>query len=390
MVRAAPDRPSVLDLDADAQHDELKEISDREDMWRQLKVLFRVEDGKYPVVLAMLERWILLDDPALPKHKQRRGNELWDSVCDALEVFNACVDDEDRVSAAAHRQFVLSVTDCVLSWATLASVSHEFEDDEWDWIALKADKAADRYLASRPDFSASRARLAARKTALLEALTLEEEEREDTPPCPVIEESVASPTPSGSLAKRRAPEAASAVPKSKRARVEQAGDTSGEDEPSGDDDVPPDESPAKRKKPRLPTPSGTPFGVADNEEATKKCERCAKRRVECRARLNRQTRRPGRCHLCYKLDKECEGAVWGAPVEDPGVVALRKLETSLDELKASTDAKLDEQADLIQTQTQEIRELRDLLLSFVPTIDLHARARAGRARSISDPALFRS
>lgn len=81
--------------------------------------------------------------------------------------------------------------------------------------------------------------------------------------------------------------------------------------------------------------------------------------------------------------------MWGAPAEDPGVVALRKLEVSLDELKASTDAKLEEQAVLIRAQTEQIRDLRDIIVSCLPSINLNARAEAGRARSISDSVLPR-
>ncbi|KZV96640.1 hypothetical protein EXIGLDRAFT_765165 [Exidia glandulosa HHB12029] len=390
---AAPVRTPVADLDADAQREELQEIRDREDLWRQLKVLFRIEDKKYPATLAMLERWILLDDPMLPKRDEKRSNRLWDALCDAVEAFNEAVDDSDRVSAAAHRQFLVSAASCALSWATLANVVHEFEDDEWDWVALRdAGVAADHHFASCPDFSTSRARLVARKAALLEALGERDKEREETPPAPTIEEPIDSPAASPPPEKRPASRVAAGEPKSKRARVEDGNGTSGEDELSQREDASPNEgaSRSRGKKRRKSTPFGAPFGVADGEWATKKCERCAHKGVECRARLHRQSGRPGRCYLCFKLDKDCEGAVWGAPAEDPGAVALRKLEASLDELKASTDAKLDEQADLIRNQTEEIRELRDLLLSFVPSIDLHARARAGRARSISDPALFRS
>ncbi|KZW03470.1 hypothetical protein EXIGLDRAFT_695891 [Exidia glandulosa HHB12029] len=327
MARAAasPTRVPVADLDIDAQHEELKEIRDREDMWRQLKVLFCVEDNKYPVVLAMLERWILLDDPALPLRKQKRADALWDSACDALDMLNETVDDENRVAAAVHRRCVLSVTDCAQSWANLARAVHNFEDDELDWIASKADEAVNRYTARRPDFSTSLARLAERKATLLEAVGEEDEEREDTPPGPTIEESVDSEASSPQAATRAASHASSGRSSSKRARENDAR-SSGEEEllQEEDEDVPPARNKScsmNKKRRNVVVSCDAPAGVADGDLATKKA--------------------------------------------------------SLDDLKSSTDAKLDEQAILIRAQTQEIRELRDLMISLVPSIDLNAHARAG-------------
>ncbi|KZV80338.1 hypothetical protein EXIGLDRAFT_733222, partial [Exidia glandulosa HHB12029] len=358
---------SAAEPDVDAQRTALKDIRQRENFWRMLKVLFPVAPTNYPIVLDMLERWILLDEPKLERHDQIQADKRWDELCDAVDELSDAVDRKNRVSADAYGRFMLEATRCAWRWASYATgVPNDFNEEEYCWIALKeAADAVGGSLQQPPDLSAARARFAAHKATILEALGEKDDEREKTPPPPRVQGEFDAFLSRSKRSGRHSPLDESS---NKRARV--ADNDSGEEEPlenedeleDEDMDVPKSSSGSRRNLIK----ADAPFGVADGDLATKKCHRCEHAGVECVARLHKQSKRPAKCEYCARLGKPCYGVVWGPPVEEPAAVALHTVQASVDDLKASMESRLDGQA-------QEIKELKDMVQSLIQSINLRAR-----------------
>ncbi|KZV92084.1 hypothetical protein EXIGLDRAFT_693036 [Exidia glandulosa HHB12029] len=81
----------VNDMSAEEQRAEYDDICAREELWRRLKTAIKLEceADETPIVVTMLERWVLLDQYRLPPedaaHAKKRLNELRTAL-DKLET----------------------------------------------------------------------------------------------------------------------------------------------------------------------------------------------------------------------------------------------------------------------------------------------------------------
>ncbi|KZV92587.1 hypothetical protein EXIGLDRAFT_692603 [Exidia glandulosa HHB12029] len=375
MVRVARPATRVSDLSPDAQREELDNIYEREGFWRRLKVLFVVKNGHYPLVLDMLERWILLDEPRLVGREQTLASQRRDELWAALELFTESVDSQKRVSSDAYRQFLQSATACALSWASYATgVPNRFNDEEYVWVQKHkpedAEEAADCVLQDPPDLSDARARLTARKTDLKAALG-EEEHKAESYVAPLrIESKFVADTPPEAFVRRTKHSVDDSAPHtlpSKRARVGSSAKSGGASAVSSDggSELRENDDPAATSTSAASSNTHGPVAapvaslrVVDGSLAAKKCERCEGDGVDCVARVHKQAKRPAACELCSSRKRRCIGAVWVEQAEDPTQVTVRALESAVRDLKTTLEAKINDLTRVVQAQAQEIQELK--------------------------------
>ncbi|KZV99816.1 hypothetical protein EXIGLDRAFT_762281 [Exidia glandulosa HHB12029] len=369
MARVARPATRVSDLSPDAQREELDHIYEREGFWRQLKVLFIVKTGHYPLVLDMLERWILLDEPKLVGRERtlalQRRSELWA----ALEAFKESVDEQKKVSSDAYHQFLHSATACALLWASYATgVPNRFSNEEYVWVQKHkpedAEEAADCVLQDPPDLSDARARLAARKTDLKAALGEDNREIESNVAPLRIEDRFEAFL---RRTKRTVDDSAMPASPSKRVRVgnsAKAGGASavplndGYEQQEAEEIVSTSTPLANPTVPSGVAASEASSGVANGNFAVKKCERCEGDDVDCIMKVHLQANRPAACELCWRRKRRCVGAVWVEQPDDPTQVSLHALESVVRDLKTTLEAKIDDLSRVVRAQAQEIQELK--------------------------------
>ncbi|KZV98522.1 hypothetical protein EXIGLDRAFT_763377 [Exidia glandulosa HHB12029] len=382
MARVIYAQRPIDDMSAEEQRAEYDDICAREELWQRLKVAIKVdcEKDETPIVLAMLERWILLDQYRLPPqdaaHAKSRLGELRTAL-DTLETTYA----SSRARDAAERSFATAATDCAQSWAANANgvPGANFNANERAWIRARPANAVEECFGPAmpaPDLSNARANRNRRKDALRAALG---EDEQGAGPAP-------SATSSGGATESRkrrvilrvAPNDNDSREPRKRARVETPSSGSGEDVSSGASSEGEDEVGSKSDGASKP-PASTEDGIVDGSEAYIACVRCRKRGHKCRVRLvERAPRVPGACARCSAQKEKCEGAVWKAP-ESPQAAspnAPHAVGASVGDLDGSNVssrvlslelavAGLGDKVDVLGAQLQRVEEMLKVVVAAV-------------------------
>ncbi|KZV80944.1 hypothetical protein EXIGLDRAFT_780343 [Exidia glandulosa HHB12029] len=374
MARVVEDLSPGADPDAASIRLELTRLRDRRRVWRHLQGLFPVTRDGYPIVLAMLERWVALEQFEVPSVDQtkvaRRYKELNGALKDYEELFAAT----KRVSEADHRAFVIKVCDCVLTWAAAVSVAaaEDVSEEEYNWISRRNSvEAAQGVLAERPDLSDAHADLAKRRQTLLNALDGDSDEDEDegeaTPAPPKI---IWETAPTATSRKRVTPPPSQSQSKRKKQRVTSPEEVSGESERSEEEDEDEDTStsaPRKAKQGASSTVREGPNGVKEHDVADTPVNLLF---VDggCLARLGK--RNPIRLIACERCTRggSCRGGVWSGVSggSNQSDVTLSSLETSLEGLHDAIDEQSEEiktLKDAVDAQMVLLKELRSMLAS---------------------------
>lgn len=186
MARVIYAQRPVDDMSAEEQRAEYDDIRAREELWRRLKSALKLdcEDDETPIVLTMLERWILLDQYRLPSADAAAAKRRFNELCAALDKFETTAYTSSRAREKAERVFATKATDCAQSWAANAYgvPGANFNANEHAWIrASSAEAVEERFgpAMPAPDLSSAHANRTRRKDALRVALG--EDEHEERP-----------------------------------------------------------------------------------------------------------------------------------------------------------------------------------------------------------------
>ncbi|KZV87550.1 hypothetical protein EXIGLDRAFT_773543 [Exidia glandulosa HHB12029] len=383
MARVIYAQRPIDDMSAEEQRAEYDDICAREELWQRLKVAIKVdcEKDETPIVLAMLERWILLDQYRLPPQDAAHAKKRLDELRTALDSLETTTYASSRARDAAERSFATAATDCAQSWAAKAYgvPGANFNANEYAWIRARPAKAVEECFGPAmpaPNLSNARANRNRRKDALQAALG---EDEQGAGPAPSAASSGGGTEPrKRRVILRVAPNDNGSREPRKRARVQTSSSGSGEDVSSRasteDEDEVDGESGDVSK-----APVSTEEGIVDGSEAYVACVRCRKRGHVCQVRLvERNPRVPGACARCSAQKEKCEGAVWKAPqspqVSSPTVqraadaprgdgegsdapTRVASLELSVAELSGKVDA--------LGAQLQRVEEMLKVVIAAV-------------------------
>ncbi|KZV96642.1 hypothetical protein EXIGLDRAFT_765167 [Exidia glandulosa HHB12029] len=385
MARVIYAQRPVDDMSAEEQRAEYNDMRAREELWHRLKTAIKLEceEDETPIVLMMLERWVLLDQYRLPPEDAAHAKKRLNKLRIALDKLETTAYMGSRAREKAERAFATKATDCAQSWAANAYgvPGANFNANENAWIKASPANAVEECFGPAmpaPDLSSARTTRTRRKDALRAALGEDEHEERSAPSAATLGGGTES-------RKRRVILRVSSNDNGesrKRARVETPSSDSGEDVLSGasseDEDEGEDEVAGESNGASKP-PASTEDGIVDGSEAYIACVRCRKRGHKCRVRLvERAPRVPGACARCSAQKEKCEGAVWKAP-ESPQAAspnALRAVGASVGDLDGPNVssrvlslelavAGLGDKVDVLGAQLQRVEDMLKVVISAV-------------------------